>query len=188
VRVIVLAVGLAAIAFGVLDITVPAVAELAGDRSDAGRLIATLAGGSLLSGIIYGARSWPGTLVTRLRVVALGLAAGMLLLPLMVSALPLFTVGLFGAGVFLAPTMICAFQLLDDLAIRGTQTEAQAWLQSSVVFGVAGGASLAGLAVDHDGPGLAFLVGAVGVGIGAGILNLRASVLARPREDEPVTT
>ncbi len=188
VRVIVLAVGMAAIAFGVLDITVPAVAELAGDRSDAGRLIATLAGGSLLSGIVYGARSWPGTLVTRLRVVALALTAGMLLLPLTVSTLPLFTVGLFAAGVFLAPTTICAFQLLDDLAIRGTQTEAQAWLQSSVVFGVAGGASLAGLAVDHGGPGVAFLVGAVGVGIGAGILNLRAPVLARPRQDEPVTT
>jgi len=187
VRIIVLAVGMAAIAFGVLDITVPAVAELAGDRSDAGRLIATLAGGSLLSGIVYGARSWPGTLVTRLRVVALALTVGMLLLPLTVSTLPLFTVGLFGAGVFLAPTTICAFQLLDDLAIRGTQTEAQAWLQSSVVFGVAGGASLAGLAVDHGGPGVAFLVGAVGVGIGAGILNLQAPVLARPREDEPVT-
>ncbi|MEX2550538.1 MAG: MFS transporter [Nitriliruptoraceae bacterium] len=188
VRVIVLAVGMAAVAFGVLDITVPAVAELAGDRSDAGRLIATLAGGSLLSGIVYGARSWPGTLASRLRVVAIALTGGMLLLPLTVSVLPLFTVGLFVAGVFLAPTTICAFQLLDDLAIRGTQTEAQAWLQSSVVFGVAAGASLAGVAVDHGGPGVALLVGAVGVGLGAGILNLRARVLARPREDEPVTT
>jgi hypothetical protein len=64
VRVIVVAIGAAAVAFGVLDITIPAVAELAGDRSDAGRLVATLASGSLLSGIVYGGRMWPGTLAS----------------------------------------------------------------------------------------------------------------------------
>jgi predicted MFS family arabinose efflux permease len=80
----------------------------------------------------------------------------MLLLPLTVHDLRLFAVGLFVAGVFLAPTTIVAFQLLDDLAVRGTQTEAQSWLQSAVVFGVAAGASLAGWAVDVRGPAAAF--------------------------------
>ncbi len=177
VRVIALAIAFAAVAFGVLDITVPAVAELAGDRSDAGRMIATLATGSLLSGIVYGARPWPGTLPGRLRTLAVALALGLLLLPLTVHDLRLFTAGLFLSGVFLAPTTIVAFQLLDDLAIRGTQTEAQAWLQSAVVFGVAIGASSAGLAVDTGGPRLAFGVGAVAVGVGALVVQLRQSVL-----------
>ncbi len=188
VRTIVLAIGLAAVAFGVLDITVPAVAEFSGDRTAAGRLIATLATGSLISGVVYGGRMWPGTLVTRLRLFATALTVGMLLLPLTVHDLRLFAVGLFLAGVFLAPTTICAFQLLDDLAIRGTQTEAQSWVQSSVVFGVALGTTSAGFAVETGGPALAFAAGAVGVGIGATVLHLRAEVLSRPRVDAPVSS
>ncbi len=188
VRVIVLAIGMAAIAFGVLDITVPAVAEFSGDRSAAGRLIATLATGSLLSGIIYGGRMWPGTLPARLRFFAAGLTVGMLLLPLAVADLRLFAFGLFLAGVFLAPTTICAFQLLDDLAIRGTQTEAQSWVQSSVVFGVALGTTTAGFAVDTAGPALAFVAGGLGVGIGLGVIHLRFAVLSRPRVDDPVAS
>jgi len=188
VRVIVLAIGLAAIAFGVLDITVPAVAEFSGDRTAAGRLIATLATGSLLSGVVYGGRMWPGTLPGRLRGFAAALALAMLTLPLTVHDLRLFAMGLFVAGVFLAPTTICAFQLLDDLAIRGTQTEAQSWVQSSVVFGVALGTTTAGFAVDLTGPASAFLAGAVGVGIGAGVLHLRFPVLSRPRVDDVATT
>ena len=188
VRVIVLAVGLAAVAFGVLDITVPAVAEFSGDRTAAGRLIATLATGSLISGVVYGGRMWPGTLPARLRFFAVGLAVGMLGLPLTVHDLRLFAVGLFVAGVFLAPTTICAFQLLDDLAIRGTQTEAQSWVQSSVVFGVALGTTSAGLAVDTAGPALAFVAGAVAVGIGAGVLHRRFDVLSRPRVDDALAS
>ena len=177
VRLIAIAIGFAAVAFGVLDITVPAVAELAGDRRDAGRLIATLATGSLLSGIVYGGRAWPGSLPGRLRTLAVALCLGFLLLPLTVHDLRWFSVGLFLAGVFLAPTTIVAFQLLDDLAIRGTQTEAQAWLQSAVVFGVALGTSVAGFAVDTVGPRLAFGVGAAAVGLGALIVQRRQEVL-----------
>ncbi|MFU8839532.1 MAG: MFS transporter [Nitriliruptoraceae bacterium] len=186
VRVIVVAIGSAAVAFGVLDITIPAVAEFAGDRSDAGRLVATLASGSLLSGIVYGGRMWPGTLAVRLRFLAATLAAGMLLLPLTVHDLPLFTVGLFVAGVFLAPTTIVAFQLLDDLAIRGTQTEAQAWLQTAVVVGVAAGASLSGWAVDARGPAVAFGIGAAMVALAALIAHLWRRDLAVDRVDSPL--
>jgi MFS family permease len=177
VRIIVAAIGAAAVAFGVLDITVPAVAELAGDRGDAGRLVATLASGSLLSGIVYGGRPWPGTLPSRLRFLAVMLALGMLLLPLTVHDLTLFAAGLFVAGVFLAPTTIVAFHLLDDLAIPGTQTEAQSWLQTAVVFGVAIGASVAGWAIDQRGPVLAFGIGAAMVAVAAVIAWFRRGSL-----------
>jgi predicted MFS family arabinose efflux permease len=82
-------------------------------------------------------------------------------------------VALFLGGLFLGPTTIAAFELIDDLAIRGTQTEAQQWTQASVLIGVAFGASLAGAAVDLGGPGLAFFGGSVFVTIGALMITLR---------------
>lgn len=185
VRVITLALAFAAVAFGVLDIAVPAVAELAGDRSDAGRLIATLAAGSLLSGLVYGGRAWPGTLPGRLRTFVTTLALTLALLPATVATPWLFGVGLFLVGVSLAPTTICAFQLLDDLAIRGTQTEAQSWLQSAVVLGVALGSSVAGFAIEGSGPSLAFAVGAVGVGAGAVVVHGRQALLRADVREVP---
>jgi MFS family permease len=173
VRVMVVALGGLAVAFGVLDIVVPAVAELVGTPAAAGPLIAAVASGSLLGGLVYGGRSWPGTVVTRLRVLITVFTGGLLLVPWSVGSLRTFAVALFLAGLFLAPVTICAFQLIDDLALPGTQTEAQSWTQSSVVAGVALGASLSGIAVDAGGPSTAFLAGAVCVGLAAVLVNLR---------------
>jgi MFS family permease len=177
VRVMVVALGFMAVAFGILDVVVPAVAEFAGREAAAGPLIASIAAGSLLGGLVYGARVWPGTAVTRLRVLTVGFTVGLLAIPLSLGSLTTFAVGLFIGGLLLGPTMICAFQLIDDLAPAGTQTEAQAWTQAAVTFGVAGGASLAGAAVDTRGPAAAFLVGALCLGVGALVVNLRPGPL-----------
>jgi MFS family permease len=177
VRVMVLALGFIAVAFGILDVVVPAVAEFAGQPGAAGALIASIASGSLLGGLVYGSRVWPGTAVTRLRVLTVGFAVGLLAIPLSLGSLPTFAVGLFVGGLLLGPTMICAFQLIDDLALAGTQTEAQAWTQAAVTFGVAAGASLAGAAVDTRGPAAAFVAGAVCLGLGALVVNLRPAQL-----------
>jgi MFS family permease len=173
VRVMVVALGFMAVAFGILDVVVPAVAEFAGRPAAAGPLIASIAAGSLLGGLVYGSRVWPGTAVTRLRLLTAGFTLGLLAIPLSLGSLPTFAVGLFIGGLLLGPTMICAFQLIDDLALVGTQTEAQAWTQAAVVFGVAAGASLAGAAVDARGPEAAFVVGALCLGLGALVVNLR---------------
>ncbi|MFA9443880.1 MFS transporter [Egicoccus sp. AB-alg6-2] len=180
VRVMVVAFGCMAVVFGVIDIVVPAVAELAGSPETAGGLLAAIAGGSLLGGLVYGARSWPGTLELRLRVLVVVLASGLALLPLALGSTRSFAVALFLGGVFLAPTTICAFQLIDDLALAGTQTEAQSWTQSAVVFGVAAGAALSGAAVDVQGPALALLAGAGCVALGAVVINARAGLLRPP--------
>jgi len=174
IRVMVLAFGCIAVVFGVIDIVVPAVAELAGSATDAGGLLASIAGGSLLGGLVYGARSWPGTLPQRLRVLVVVMTVGLALLPLALGSLTTFGIALFVGGLFLAPTTICAFQLIDDLALAGTQTEAQSWTQSAVVFGVAAGAALSGAAVDVRGPALALLAGAGCVALGALVINVGA--------------
>lgn len=185
VRVMVVALGTVAVAFGVIDIVVPAVADFAGRDAAAGWLIASIAGGSLVGGLVYGGRTWPGTVTDRLRVLAATLAMGLALVPLTLGSLPLFAVGLFLGGLCLGPTTICAFQLIDDLALPGTHTEAQSWTQASVVAGVALGASLSGLAVEAGGPAVALLAGAVCVAVGALIINVRHPRLRRPDTAQP---
>jgi MFS family permease len=183
VRIMVIAFAAIAVAFGVFDVVVPAVAEFAGRPRAAAWLISSVAAGSLLGGLVYGARSWPGSIVTRLRVTSGIFTVGLLVIPFSTGSLPLFAVALFVGGVFLAPTTITAFQLIDDLAIRGTQTEAQSWTQSAVVFGVAVGTALTGASIDRGGPATAFLAGAACVGLGALIINFGGTILSRPRVD-----
>lgn len=180
VRVMVLAFGCIAVVFGVIDIVVPAVAELAAAPEASGRMLAAIAGGSLLGGLVYGARSWPGSLDQRLRLLVVVLALGLGLLPQALGSLTGFTVALFLGGLFLAPTTICAFQLIDDLALAGTKTEAQSWTQTGVVFGVAAGAALSGAAVEVRGPATALIAGAGCVALGALVINLRVSRLRPP--------
>lgn len=183
VRVLVGAIGFIAVAIGVVELVVPAVAETAGGSTAVGSvLLAAIAAGSLFGGLIYGGRSWPGTLVQRVRLLVVALVGGLVLVSLATAHLVVFGAALFVGGVFLAPTMICTFQLLDDNAIAGTQVEAQSWLQTSVVFGVAAGTAGAGLVVEAAGPLWALLAGATAVGVGATVLNasVRAITPASP--------
>jgi len=176
IRVLVLAIGFIAVVFGVLDLAVPAFAQLM-ETPRAASLIASIAAGSLVGGVIYGGRPWPGSLTTRLCVLSAVFALGLFIIPLSLASIPAFAVALFLGGIFLGPTTIAAFELIDDLAIRGTQTEAQQWTQASVLLGFAVGASLAGVAVDVGGPGAAFLAGAICVAIGALMITLRRARL-----------
>jgi MFS family permease len=187
VRVMVVALGLVAVVFGAIDVVLPAVAEFAGRPEAAGTLIAAIAGGSLVGGVVYGGRVWPGVLHQRLRVVMFALGGSLALVPLALPELGVFAAALFVGGLFLGPTTIVAFQLIDDLSLPGTQTEAQSWTQSSVVVGVAGGAALAGQLVELGSPATALFVGAGSVGLGTLVvsLNVRRLVVARPGSTPP---
>ncbi len=187
IRVLVLAIGFIAVVFGVLDIAVPAFAQLM-ETPRAASLIASIAAGSLVGGVIYGGRQWPGSITTRLCVLSGVFAVGLFIIPLSLASIPVFAVALFFSGVFLGPTTIAAFELIDDLAIRGTQTEAQQWTQAAVLLGFALGASLAGFAVDVGGPGAAFFAGAVCVTIGASMITLRRARLVPADMADATTT
>jgi MFS family permease len=190
VRVMVLALGFVAVVFGAIDVVLPAVAEFADRPEAAGPLIAAIAGGSLIGGLVYGGRVWPGTLRERLRIVIAVLAVSLALVPLALPELGPFAVGLFLGGLFLGPCTIVAFQLIDDLSLPGTQTEAQSWTQSSVVVGVAGGAALAGQVVEAGSPALALTLGAASVGVGTLVILAAYRHLevrpAAPTEAAPV--
>jgi MFS family permease len=186
VRVMVIAFGFVAVVFGAIDVVLPAVAEFAGEPDAAGSLVAAIAGGSLIGGVVYGARVWPGALHDRLRVVIVVLGLSLALVPFALPGLNAFRAALFLGGLFLGPTTIVAFQLIDDLSLPGTQTEAQSWTQSSVVVGVAGGAALAGQVIEVATPELALFLGAGSVGIGAAVVLAASRFLViAPPAPEP---
>jgi MFS family permease len=164
--------GLVAVVFGVFDIVIPAIGTEAGLPWLPALLIASVASGSALGALVYGARVWPGTVASRFRVLIASFACGLIAIPFTLDRLPLFAVALFLGGLFLGPTTITAFQLIDDLALPGTQTEAQSWTQTAIVAGVAAGAATTGVAVDAGGPARAFVVGGLAVAAAAAVVWL----------------
>lgn len=187
VRIVVLSVGAKTVIFGVLDVVVPAVAELRGGLPSAGSwLLAAISVGGITGGVVYGARSWPGTVAQRLRGLLWCFSAGLFLLPFASVHLWWFAATLTMAGIFLAPTTITAFHLLDDLAASGTQTEAQSWLQSSVVAGMALGAAVSGGLVDAFGTTAALVFGAGSVAFSGALIHVgRASLATSGRPSPP---
>lgn len=171
---------LTAVVFGIVDVVLPAVAERAGRPETTGTLVAATAAGSLVGGLVYGGRSWPGQLRSRMIVLLLAIVASLLVVSWTLPALTPFRVALFFGGLALGPATIVAFHLIDDLALRGTQTEAMAWAQSAVVVGVAGGAALAGQVLERAAPELALRLGAVSVAMGAVVVIVAARVLREP--------
>ncbi|MGA5132290.1 MFS transporter [Streptomyces olivoreticuli] len=157
------------------SIALAAVAYGGGHGGDgvAGYLLSALGVGALIGGTIYGARQWPGTPEQRLRVLVAGLALCYVPL-LLVPGVVMMTVLAGVAGIFLAPSLACAFVVVDRHALRGTVTEAFSWLVTSFGVGAAMGTALAGPAVEGGGVAAGFVVAVCG-----GFAALLVLVLAR---------
>jgi hypothetical protein len=94
--------------FGIVQVAVPAFTLERGSASARGVLLASLSLGSLIGGVVYGARRWPGTLPPRLAGVMLGLGTGYALIALPSDYVPLALL-LVLAGTLLAPaSVICS--------------------------------------------------------------------------------
>ena len=145
------------VGFGLLDVSLAAVAEeVLGSSDQLGYLFAAIAGGSALGGLLYGGRHWSGPERRRLPVMLGGF--GLLLAALALSvarpepALPVLLPVLFCTGLFISPNLIVLGQLVDELAPASRVNEAQAWLSTGVTAGAAVGNALAGVLIDADGP------------------------------------
>ncbi|GLW58009.1 MFS transporter [Kitasatospora phosalacinea] len=121
-----------------------------GDRHHAGWLAgvmpAALSLGSVLGGLAYGRRAWPGPPARHLVAAATGFAAGWTAL----LSDPVPAVALLGVllpGSFLAPLLAAAFLTVERLAPEDTSTQASAWLVACIGIGQAAGTGLASLAV-----------------------------------------
>jgi MFS family permease len=166
-------------AMGVLQVALPAFGAERGSAEEGGLLLAALSAGSLAGGLVYGSRSWPGSLTRRLAVLMLALASGCALLALPESYAAL-AVLLLLCGLLIAPVVVVGSTLLDTVAPSGTATEAFAVMIMGIVAGSAAGNALAGAIVDAASYEAAVLSAAGLAALGAAITAARRrSLLAR---------
>lgn len=176
VRTIVLTSVVDGMTFGSLEVALPAFAGQSGSAGRAGLMLGTLAFGSLVGGIWYGARDWsrdPGEL---LLLFAWPLAAGLASLTL-AGSVPVMTGLLLVAGLFVAPSAAASFALVGRLAPEGAVTEAFTWLSTAVTAGFALGGVTAGLLVQHVSVDAALLTTAGCAVLAALVLFVRRATL-----------
>lgn len=159
--------GALGVLFGAAEVTTVAFADEQGHKAWSGGLLALWALGSLTAGVITGAIHWRRGPASRVRWGALAMACAMT--PLyFVDSLPLMGFTLLVAGFAIAPTMIATMSLTEETVPSGRLTEGMAIMQTGLVMGVAPGATLSGLVVDHQGASAAYLV-SVAAGVVAAV-------------------
>lgn len=167
------------LALGAIIVAASAYADDHGSDTIYGWLMTANGLGALLGGLVYGARQWSRAPEKRLRILVALLAVGYLPLTL-VPGVPAMAALTVVSGLFLAPSIACAFIVVDRHAPRGTVTEAFSWLVTAFGVGTALGTAAAGPAVELGGTGASFAV-AGGGGIAALVVLLATQrVLAAP--------
>jgi MFS family permease len=151
--------------FGATEVAFPAFAEGHGGAELGSIPISLFAAGSLVGGLVAGARVTVAPL--RLLRVSAGLLVLGLALPLLGWSLPSMAVLAFLAGLPIAPVVMAAYGLIDAVATRGTAAEAFAWISTAVFVGFSLGTTLGGLLIDAVGVRASLGLGTAGVALGA---------------------
>ncbi|MDQ1464244.1 MAG: hypothetical protein QOC73_1185 [Actinomycetota bacterium] len=160
VRVLVLATFAMVVGFAAIDVSTVAAARRVAGNGAAGALIAVWSIGSLIGGMIFGMRSWPGRMSARIiffvATITVFTAA---LIP--ISNLVVLGAVLFIGGLNYAPCFSCINQVVQRIALPGAAAESFAWIGSGALIGAAVGSAAGGLAVTHHGPGAGYGVATV---------------------------
>jgi len=138
--------------FGLFDIFSASVSEAAGRPGFAGTMISLIALASLVSGFVYGARVWLGTLRERMLRIAIIFIGAHLLLSAAAGDLRMLIGAVLVTGAIVGPLNVCGFQLIDDVSPPRERAEAQSWTQAAIYLGSALGGALGGIVVDLAGP------------------------------------
>ncbi|MGN6089386.1 MAG: MFS transporter [Actinomycetales bacterium] len=175
--------------FGSIDVTVAAFATEQGRQAMGGVVLAVFAGGSAIGGAVYGSLHWRVSPLRRFLVAMAVLAVGLVPTTLEPSLLPL-ALNLFVAGLAIAPMLISATTLVEELVPARRRTEAFAWATTGLILGANAGVAAAGPLVDTHGahrtfllPALTVLVATVAAAACAPTLR-RAILAARARRAE----
>ncbi|GII95378.1 MFS transporter [Sinosporangium siamense] len=158
---------------GVLRLGFVEFADAESDPAAGGMALAAFGAGSLIGGLLYGARSWRSDASARLRVILAGYACGVLLLAAAPNVPALVALSV-SAGFFLAPFVICNFELVGRCSPEGTLTEAFSWGITATFAGSALGNLVAGTLAGSGTPS------AVVFAVAAGFAVL-AALVARPK-------
>ncbi|WP_282206124.1 MFS transporter [Kitasatospora fiedleri] len=174
-----LAVFLAAgVLFGSLEVTTLAYTDALGRQAAGGGLLALVAAGSCVSGLVFGAVR-PRRPAARRLALGTGAMTALMLLPLAAglsgAGVPLLGAALLAAGSGTAPTMVSGMTLAQRLLPAHRLTEGMALAVSAILVGISTGATLGGALAQHTAPGTGYLLPA-----GAAALALLAATrLAR---------
>ena len=164
-------------AVGILEIAAPAFADERGSGAAGAIPLAAMAAGSIAGALLYGARTWRAPAVARfLRLHAL-LALGIALATLATSV-PLLAALLLLVGLVFGPINTTTFGLLDEVAPRGTSTEALTWLISAFSAGAAGGSAIGGAVHEAHGGRATIAAAALAALVTVSLLALRRRTLA----------
>lgn len=164
---------------GGIEVGVPAALEEMGSRGLTGVVLGLWGLGSVLGGLAVSRAGASARPVERLAVLVT--AWGVLHGAVAFAGSPgVLGVGMFLAGMTIAPTFTTVNGLLDHIAPVGTLTEAFTWTSTGMTLGVAGGGALAGHLADAVSPAAALALGASGL-VGAGAVLLGAGVLRPSR-------
>ena len=173
---LVLATLLADTALGVADVTLIAFADLEGSPETGGVLIALFAAGSVVGGLTFGARTWPGRPSTQLAAITAAASLAMAPLALADSLLAAAPLALL-AGAPGAAQWAAASLALDRASGGSAGAEAYTWLSTANAVGIAVGSTAAGALVETSGPSPAFLAGCAATAAAAAFLLARRSTI-----------
>lgn len=147
--------------FGSVEVITVAFAQQHGHESAAGLLLAVYALGSLVAGVVFGAIHLATPLPRKLLVLLFAMAVTAAFLPLAGSIWQL-AVTLLVAGFTIAPTLITAFALVEDLVPAALLTEGLAVENTGLALGVTLGGSIGGPLIDDLGAQHAFALSSAG--------------------------
>ena len=166
-------------AFGAIEVAMPAFCEAHGSRAAAGIPLAAFSLGSLLGGLWAGTRR-SALAPQRRYLVALAAFAILIAGPLLATSISNMTLLILLAGAPIAPAFATAYALVNALAIRGTHTEAFAWLSTAIMTGVSVGTALGGELIHRAGvtEALALAAACGGLALLSAVLRRRSLVAA----------
>jgi len=167
--------------FTSVDVSSVAAADERGTPALAGLIVACFAGGSVVSGLLFGPLSSGWGVVRRLLVACSAFAVAVQLL-LVVGSTGLLPVVGFAVGLTTSPVLISAMASIERRAERHRLTEAMSWPSVMLAVGVTGGSVVTGVLIDDGGALHGFVTASAGgliVGLTALVTALATAVAAR---------
>ena len=168
--------------FASAEVTMVAYCGQHGATGASGAVLAAMAFGSAVAGFGYGARPWRAHVLQRFRLQAIVFGT----LPVLFLAavnVPVLALCAFVVGLGIAPLLITAFGLVEQIVPGGALTEGMAWLITGISVGYGSASALVGRIADTSGARVAFSV-TIGSGVLVAVLGL-ALYQALSREPEP---
>ncbi|WP_226920705.1 MFS transporter [Georgenia subflava] len=166
--------------FGATDVSVVAFTAELGSPGMAGVLLGVFSLGSVIAGLLYGAKVWTGPAWRRFLLGVLVLAVGTSLF-LLAGSLAVMAAVMFVTGFAISPTIINGNSMVQHIVVRHRLTEGLTWLSTGINFGVSIGSSAAGALIDSGSSRGGFTVVLV-CGVLAVLTALAAAPMIRRRD------